>query len=331
MPLPSLHHRRPAAALLLVLVMLALMAFIVTQIIASAEQQITWEAQRSEDDVLRRNAFSGLEVTLSVLGAFRQIDGTLYGPAQGWGDPLALAGFSGSDGVEVSVTITDESGYYGISSMDVFTLRRYFEDLGFGADHAQILTNCLLDWTDPDSNERINGAEEGSYPYGIAPPNRPLKSLSELKLIKGFEEAFFNGDGTGNDAWQKLVGSVSLLGTSARPNINTAPREVLEILSLRYGIDPETVLSMRDGGGNLSGSGTVYRNAGDLGRASLPVEMGNYVSFNCTRIRIVSRATKGDVSMIVDTLLDTSNTSAARNNQFPFAITQQRVNALLQQ
>ncbi len=324
------QNRRPAVALLLVLGMLAMLGVMVTQFVAGAEQRLTWEAQRAEQGLLRRNAFSALETSLSVLGAFQRIDGSLYGPGQGWGDPLTFAGFVPEGGVEVSVELRDESGFYGINSMDSFSLRRFFQDLGIAESRARDLSDCLQDWTDSNTTVRMNGAEEESYQNGIAPPNRALRSVSELRLIRGFSEIFFSGEGgEGNDLWRLLRGSVSLLGTASNPNINTAPREVLEVLATRYNFDPDSLIAARSGEANISGGSIVFRNAGDLGRNSFPAELGNAVSFTCANLRVIVRARKADASLTIDTLLSTTGGTQARNNQFPFTITQQRVNALL--
>ncbi len=333
MPSPHKIRRRPAVALLLVLVMLAMLAAVTTQIVASATRQIAWEAQRGRDDILRANAFSALEVTLSVLAAFRQADGALYGPAQGWSDPLAVAGFSGTDGVEVSVRIIDETGKFGISSMSATALRRYFEDLRISGD-ASALADCLLDWTDADDNARLNGGERDAYSDDVVPPNRPLKSFDEIRLIKGFKEAFGlgeddAGDSGAPDAWRLFKGSVSLLGNASQPNINTASPETLEVLAQRGGFDFNAVLNAR-GGENVGGTARVYRNAGDLALDGLPSSLGNRVGFTCLELRIITRASKGDAALVTDTLVTLSASPGGTSN-FPFTIARQRVNAMLQQ
>jgi general secretion pathway protein K len=332
------------------LVSLSLFAFIVTEIIAAATLRHAWEAQRSEGEALRSEAFSALEATLGVLGVFARIDGALHGPAQGWAEPLQFAEFAAQDGVSVSVSLHDESGYYGLASMasNSFLMRRFLQDLGIPETQAQMMAASLADWVDADNAERMNGAERDSYPEGIAPPNRPLQRLDELRHVRGWGEVFFNEDGTGNELFQRFAASVSLLGNSATPNINTAPQTVLEILATRHAFDVQGILSSRDGSGNLGGTGSVFRNAADLGRVGFPVALANSVSFSCTRLRVITRATKGSASIVVDTLLSTGGggdspppTSGDNNGgggsgmnaspgQFPFTILQQRVNALLQ-
>ena len=299
---------------------------------------------------MRAEAFSALEATLGVLGVFARIDGTLYGPAQGWADPLQFARFTPAEGISVSVSLRDEGGYYGLASLasNTFLMRRFLQDLGIPETQAQTMAATLADWTDVDDAARMNGAERDSYPEGVAPPNRPLQRLDELQHILGWGEVFFSEDGMGNELFQRMAASISLLGDAATPNINTAPLPVLEILATRHAFDVQGILALRDGSGNIGGAGTIFRNAADLGRAGIPAALAGSVSFSCTRLRVITRATKGSASIVVDTLLSTGNSSSTPSSsptddgsggggmntnpaQFPFTILQQRVNALLQE
>lgn len=321
-PFPR-HH--PGAALLLVLASLALLAFVVTEIIAAATVRLTWEAQRSQQHTLRREAFSALEATLGVLGAFAQIDGALFGPAQGWANPLEMARFEPGGGIKVTVELRDESGLYGLQALAENTVvaRRFFQDLGIDESQAQALADCLADWTDADDAVRANGAERDNYSNDIAPPNRPVQTLDELRLVHGFAEAFFNTNGTGNPLWERFSKSVSLLGTTASPNINTAPEAVLEVLAGRHSFDAQAVLAARDGSSNINGTTLIFRNAGDLGRLNLPPALGGAVSFTCSQLRVIVRASKGDASVVVDSLLNNANGQ--------IGVASQRVNALLRE
>ncbi|MDR1818380.1 MAG: general secretion pathway protein GspK [Puniceicoccales bacterium] len=324
--------RRRAAALPLALATLALLALIVTEIVGAATQRLVWESQRSRHDELRREAFSALEASLGVLAAFLRADGALYAPAQGWAEPLKLAGYEAPAGFRVEVAVTDESGRFSIPALcnDTYQLRRYFQDLGTDESTAASLADCLADWTDAGDGIRTNGAEAESYPEGVAPPNRPLQSLDELRLVKGFEEVFFDAKGGGNELWERLVGSVTLIGASPAPNINTAPLPVLEVLAARHSFDPESVLALRDGENAATGStGSVLRNASDLGQRGLPVAISASVTFVCARLRVVATVTRGDAVLVLDTLIEP--VSGAGVNAFPFTILQQRVNARLQE
>lgn len=88
------------------------------------------------------------------------------------------------------------------------------------------LSQAIIDWIDADLTTTVpDGAEDDYYlnlekPYRSA--NQPIKSISELRLIKGFEE-----DQLIQDTKNLLCG----FEASTSINVNTAPVEVLESLA----------------------------------------------------------------------------------------------------
>jgi len=100
-----------------------------------------------------------------------------------------------------------------------------FTNLGISTD----LTQPISDWIDEDLNTtNPDGAEDGYYlnltkPYYTA--NTPLQSISELRLIKGFED---------KKVYEQIrphVCAFPLDGKAGTININTATAEVLKSLS----------------------------------------------------------------------------------------------------
>lgn len=85
------------------------------------------------------------------------------------------------------------------------------------------LDEAIIDWIDADSTPQPRGAEDPSYllldpPYRAA--NRPLRQISELRLIRGFDD----------ESFQRLEPYVSALPSSEMLNVNTAPELVLQSL-----------------------------------------------------------------------------------------------------
>lgn len=85
------------------------------------------------------------------------------------------------------------------------------------------LADTIADWTDADDLPRAAGAERGWYlrllpPY--IPANGPLRSLGDLRLVRGVDEATL----------ARLRPYVTTAGERA-VNPNTAPREVLLALA----------------------------------------------------------------------------------------------------
>jgi general secretion pathway protein K len=131
----------------------------------------------------------------------------------------------------VSVQITDLDGRLDINRLvtslgnpDVVVQQRFqrlFTILGL--DDPVGLTDALIDWIDPDSDRRPQGAEDPYYlslPHPYHCKNAPLDSLDELALIKGFTPAVI-----------KAIRPYVTVHGSDKININTASAEVLESLS----------------------------------------------------------------------------------------------------
>lgn len=93
-------------------------------------------------------------------------------------------------------------------------------------DHAEALLDALMDWIDPDDDERPQGAEEGYYraltpPYGSR--NGPMLFLEELLLVKGMTPAILYGD---NDH-EGIADYITIAGDDGKINLNTAQLPVI--------------------------------------------------------------------------------------------------------
>ncbi len=90
------------------------------------------------------------------------------------------------------------------------------------------LGNAIFDWIDSDSIQRFPGGAEGlvyrskTPPYGIA--NRPLTSVSELKLV----------DGMTDEIYDKLRPYVTALPAGTKINVNTASARLIASLSPHF-------------------------------------------------------------------------------------------------
>lgn len=138
------------------------------------------------------------------------------------------------EGGSIQGTITDLQACININSLlekgavntTVQTqLNQLFRNLGIKVN----LTQAIKDWMDRDlETTNPNGAEDGYYlnlqkPYHTA--NTALWSISELRLIKGFEDS---------KIYQRVIPHVCAFptnGASIAININTAGSEVLKSLS----------------------------------------------------------------------------------------------------
>jgi hypothetical protein len=92
------------------------------------------------------------------------------------------------DGVEVSVRLSDESAKIDINTANDELLRSLFRHAGLAEDEAAKLLDAVLDWRDPDSFRRPNGAEEPEYVQAglkVKPANYAFQATEELQLVLG--------------------------------------------------------------------------------------------------------------------------------------------------
>ncbi|MFU8848116.1 MAG: general secretion pathway protein GspK [Opitutales bacterium] len=241
--LRSLRSSRDGSVLIAVLAIILLLSFLITKFMEEALENLEYRSIFNEPVDVRSYAYSILELSLATIQEVALIDGgNLYAAEQGWGNPLSYANVQVPNGWNVSVQITDEGGKLPINTMDEALLNKMLEetfDFDFGT--ARELSSMLLDWIDPDDIKRLNGAESEDYlrrnpPYRAA--NGPLQSLEELRLIKVWEDEFFNQDGQPNERFMQLSRLVSVY-YSGVINLNNAPAEVLELLALHEGYDED--------------------------------------------------------------------------------------------
>lgn len=248
--LPPVRRARPApgrrsgSVLVAVLAIILLLSVLVTRFMEEAVDDLEYRAIFDEPPDVRSFAYSMLEVALAVVQEIALIDeGQLYAAEQGWGDPLGYAGIEPPDGWEVEISVRDESGRIPLNAAGEDLLNDLLEELGFDFGESRELSGALLDWIDEDNSRRLNGAESEDYldrnpPYRAA--NGPLQSLEELRLLEGWDEAFFDENGRPNALFAELAGMVSVRHAGL-VNLNAAPARVITLLAERDGW-PETYL-----------------------------------------------------------------------------------------
>jgi type II secretory pathway component PulK len=232
-------RRKRGSVLVAVLAIILLLTFMITRFMDEAMDDLEYRAIFNEPSDVRSFAYSMLEVALATVQEVALIDdGKLYAQEQGWQDPIQYAGIEIPHGWEVRIEIRDEGGKLPLNTMSEELLNRLLEEeLDFDYGTARELSSTLIDWIDEDDTARLNGAESEDYldndpPYRAA--NAPLQSIDELRLLKVWEDEFFDHDGQANELFHRLSGLVSVLNTGP-VNLNTAPQEVLEILALADG------------------------------------------------------------------------------------------------
>jgi len=286
------------SVLVAVLAIILLLSFMVTRFMNEAVEDLEYRAIFNEPADVRSFAYSMLEVTLATIQEVALIDdGKLYASEQGWGNPIEYAGIEVPDGWSVDIDIQDESGELPLNTMSEALLNRILEEaLDFDFGTTRELSSTLRDWIDTNDNRRLNGAESEEYlarnpPYRAA--NGPLQSLEELRLIKVWDEEFFDENGQPNEYFQQLADMVSVIH-SGPANLNSAPQSVLDVLSLENGWQADYI---------FDGMEEPYLK-------SLPDSAdGSTAGVEITLLRVTVRLMRGNVPFMISALVEPDFTS----------------------
>ena len=124
------------------------------------------------------------------------------------------------EGIPVRVEMRDESAKIDINTASEALLRGLLLTAGLNDDEASKLLDAILDWRDPDSLKRPNGAEEDDYraaglPY--KPGNAPFQAQEELQLVLGMRP----------EIYRRLAPSITVYSRQPGVNPQVASREVL--------------------------------------------------------------------------------------------------------
>ena len=133
------------------------------------------------------------------------------------------------DGVPVRVELRDESAKIDINTAADPLLRGLLVTSGYTDEEATRVLDAILDWRDPDSLKRPNGAEEADYrAAGLTykPANAPFQAIEELQLVLGMRP----------DIYRRMAPSITVFSRQPGVNPQLATREVLLAIP---GITPE--------------------------------------------------------------------------------------------
>ena len=111
--------RNRGSILVFVLAMITLLSVLSLSLMRANLDQLMHVKQFSKRDDLRIHAYSALDLASGVLEEFKLVEGKLWSPAQGWGDPLAYSEVSPLDPkVKWSIKLMDESAKMPIDKVN---------------------------------------------------------------------------------------------------------------------------------------------------------------------------------------------------------------------
>lgn len=307
---PGTRARR-GSVLLFILGATLFLAAVVAVIMKYAIVEMKLRAPVVMGHSLRQDAFNCLYAAIAELKEYLEIDGGLYAPAQGWGSLLKDGRAGLPEGLSAEVAVVDETGKLPLSSLNEDQLEDLLYEMGFSEPVADEIAQLFLDWTDSDDIARTYGAEKDDYERGVAvPPNRMVRSFSELKYIRGFGEFFFGPDGEPNEMFLKFASAVSLENTSSEVNFNTASELVLRALYRMDDLDLDnSIMSAIKGETGVVDGGIYWLTSKDqiTSRGASPPT--RFVGVSARFIRIEVRVGRGVSNYRVTALCEVSEKS----------------------
>lgn len=278
---------------------------------------------------LRTEAYSAMEVTLSVLEVFRTVGNGLRSPSEGWGDPLGFAGYEPPDGLQVQVEFEDESGKISLPRANANVLTYLFTTWQLPQADAEMLADALMGWM--SAGHVSSTALSPRYDLGTIPyeaPGRPLRSYHELAAVEFAREKFYDEAGRPNELWRRFADSVSLLDFQ-RPNLNAARPDTLAVLGQFDETQRQNLSDYVSGRGLYESQGPAFfQRANDAQRIAGP--SGNTGAFSTaisalrvtvtvidgqTSFRLSAVIAPPDGATIVDTNATATRTQASSGAQ----------------
>jgi general secretion pathway protein K len=175
-----------------------------------------------------------------------------------------------------SITIKDMDSLANINTANRELLEQGLMLAQADAGEIPSTASAILDWIDRDDVHNMNGAESDHY-QGLNPPyyakNAAMDDISELQLVRGITGEIYEGRAAGSDSFarptsrnpfERPLAGVDIPGmkelfttvSSGKININTASREVLQLLPGINDIDADCIIDQR--------SIHPFRNVGEL-------------------------------------------------------------------
>jgi hypothetical protein len=228
-PVVGFHLGRRGSVLVVVLVTLLFASLLLTRLIETSSPDLLIAMRLADRDRLRADAYGAMETTLAALMDFRTVDGGLYAPTQGWGDPLGYAGYVPREGVTVEVTFEDESAKLSLPRLNLDTMNTLLVQLGLTAPDAARVADALFVWMHnghiaAESATSARVYEQGDPPAD--PPYRSLRSFDELPSIVVARDFFYDEAGQPKPLLEDFKHAVSLYQFNST-NLNSAQPAVL--------------------------------------------------------------------------------------------------------
>jgi general secretion pathway protein K len=138
------------------------------------------------------------------------------------------------NGIGLAITVEDERGKIPVNGIIEEEARQLFTSVGISGTRLDTLVDSFEDWQDTDNTPRPSGAEATAYaPLGYKPRNGGYRTVGELRMIKGMDEALF----------AQIASSLTVFfGESGGFSESTSQPLALEVLGEAAANSPEVIL-----------------------------------------------------------------------------------------
>ncbi len=247
-----LLHSDKGIALIMVLWVLVLLGIIALNYLSSSRWNIASTRNLKEETVSYYMALSGYNEAVNYLLNdkdqnidFADENGNFWTSE----DAVPVTGKKAVGSGWVDIKIIDEDSKVNINTINTNIaaqnrLKSLFAYVGIPDDEVPTIIDSMLDWQDPDSDARLNGAEDEYY-EGLPEPyeakNMNFDIPEELALVKGVKPEYLYGS-------KKVMALLPFITTfgSGNININTVSKEMMQAMGLDDGTI-ETIMKQRSG------------------------------------------------------------------------------------
>lgn len=208
----------------------------------------------------------------------------------------SISGKEVMDEVEITVRLTDEESRLNLNFLSPDLLKKMLSRAGVGtgedadAEDVPKITDAVMDWKDPDDFHHLMGAETDYYeslPQPYKAKNNTFDSVEELALVKGFKSDYLRQGAGGERPLGELL---TIYGSGI--NINTVPREVLELLGASA-FDIDRVFTERKEPGGLKAAPAPFPSIGV-----------NLTASTHFRLEVSARPVAGGQAVRITTILE---------------------------
>lgn len=259
---------REGAALIVSVWVILIMSLLISSMAFDMHVEANVAAYQRKRVKAQHLARAGMEWALAVLSrrVTESADDETLTLQPGQDEQLVIASINLSRGVGISgvtkelgagqfiIDILPEESRRNINVLTEDDWKEILDQAGVENTRWPELIDCLADWIDEGDEHRLHGAETDDPFYrerDYEVKNAPLDTVSELLMVKGFDEnLLYGGISPESDkvAYRGIAGWLTTWG-DGKININTASREVLmtlpeieehvidAILEYRTGID----------------------------------------------------------------------------------------------